>query len=409
MEKSQVPVIMFETQGVRMQENTSKTVGFRGAHRVQGYVEEAAGDSTVITSGLVPQKGDSADKTEARPSEQLLKQWQADGSPEPKPEPAEEAPSDDTALPTGLALPGRDREPETPSLGFRKVLRGIGIKMQPSAAEVEAAEIGRGRSLIRLSTWPRSVGILIANPKGGVGKTPLALAVAGCLSSIRGGGTIVVEVADDAGALSVRAEGSAAVGVAELLRDMSDIHGAGQLAGYTAQQTSYAAVIGTVGDRGALSGEDVQQMAELTDTYYPIRVMDSGNQVSSSAFHGALAVTDVLVIPVLDALDALNGAMQLLRRLHQLGGHAAELARSAIVVRMHDGRPEDPEVSALADQLISTAGVATVQHVPFDAHIAERNTLSYAQLSPATTTAITGVTAWIVHQLNTELRKVSHG
>lgn len=399
-----------------MVDNANQSTGFRGSERVHGYseaIEAGEGESPesppVVPEAFVPQMGDNADNAQVPTSEQLLARLSSGGAaPAPATEPAaelvEEAPAP-IGGPGDLRLRNRERQADVPSLGWNKFLRSLGLKPKSSAAELAAAELGRCRSLIRLSTWPRSVGILVANPKGGVGKTPLSLLVAAVLANIRGGGTIILEVSDDPGALSVRAEGPAAVGVAELLRDIDEIRGAGQLGGYIAQQSSYAAVIGTVGDREALTGEGVQRMAALTDTYYPVRVMDSGNQPTSDAFHGALEVTDVLVIPVLDALDALNGAMQLLRHLHKLGGRAAELARTAIIVRMHDGRTEDAEVRAYADQLVETAGIGAVMHVPFDPHIAERTTLSFGRLQPATTAAITQLTAAIVSQLNAALRK----
>lgn len=403
-----------------MVENTDISAGFRGAERVHGYSEtlgtgevEAPTDQGVTVELLVPQMGDRANNPIVPSSEQLLAQLSGGGETQlatagstvdPGVSQLEDAQVSEGG-PGDLRLRNRERPSDVPALGWNKVLRGLGLKPKPNAAELAAAELGRARSLIRLSTWPRSVGILVANPKGGVGKTPLSLLTAGVLANIRGGGTIVLEVSDDAGALSVRSEGPAVAGVAELLRDIAEIRGAGQLAGYIAQQTSYAAVVGTAGDREALTGEDVKRMAALTDTYYPVRVMDSGNQPSSDAFHGALEVTDILVIPVLDALPELNGAMQLLRHLHKLGGHAAGLARTAIIVRMHDGRTEDPEVRAYADQLVETAGVGGVMHVPFDPHIAQRTTLSLGGLKPATTVAITQLTAAIVSQLNAALRK----
>lgn len=382
--------------------------GFRGAARAAGYFEEedTAEASRSRTSGeTVPQTVDNAEKMSEVSSESVLARL------------AEPANTDDTtgahATPVEVlaAAPFRHAEQAPVSAnGFRALRRRLGLTVKPNAAELELAALGRARSTIRLGTWQRSAGILVANPKGGTGKTPLSLAIAGCLASIRGGGVVAVEVSDDPGALSVRAEGATSVGVAELLRDLHEIRGAGQLAGYVAQQTSYASVIGTVGDRAPLDGDDVRRVAQLVDTYYPLRVMDSGNVPSSAAFHGALEVTDVLVIPVLDALDALQGAMQLLRHLHQLGGRAAELARSAIVVRMHDGRPENREISAYADELITAAGVWHVVHVPYDPHIAERTTLSYESLHPATAAAVTFITEAIVTHLNTTLGKAQqHG
>lgn len=394
---------------------------FRGANRAQGYIEDAEVVSAHGIPSSVPQMGDTANNALASPAEQRLAQFRADPVVDAPPVeatvpaatsvPAVEVPADEPEALRPQGVPNVDlrmtrREAsETSRHGWRGMLRNMGLTIKPSAGEIRASELGRARSLIRLSQWQRSVGILVANPKGGVGKTPLSLAIGGCFATIRGGGAVVVEVSDDPGALSVRAEGRAPVGVAELLRDLDEIRGAGHLAGYVSQQTSYAAVIGTVGDREALTGADVHRLTHKLDEFYPVRVMDTGNQPSSSAFHGALEYTDVLVIPVLDALDALQGAMQLLRHLHQLGGHAQHLAQTAIVVRTHDGRPEDAEVSRVVGELLEESGIQAVYHLPVDRHIAERTALSYGQLAPATSDAITRLTAGIVDQLNTELRK----
>ena len=99
--------------------------------------------------------------------------------------------------------------------------------------------------------------MLVANRKGGVGKTPTSLILGGVLGSIRGGSVAVVEVTDDPGALGYRAEGQPQRGLGELVRDRDEIHSAGQLAGYTAPQTSFASVVASVGPRRELTGEDV--------------------------------------------------------------------------------------------------------------------------------------------------------
>lgn len=389
------------------------SAAFRGARRVENYSEP--------TQPAPPAEGPS------NASEHLLAQF-GSGTSQPV-APAESAPPA-LAAPTAehrqeaaaeaaeVVAPAAAREPvltfephlrsrehsgDVPSRGIRRALRKMGIRIGPSAQEQHAHRMSNARTLIRLLTRPG--GVLVAQPKGGDGKTPLSLSIGGVIAQIRGGGTIVLEVSDDPGALSVRAEGAGSVGIAELLRDIDQITTSGQLGGYIAQQSSYAAVIGTPGDRRALTGDDVRRIAALTDTYYPIRVMDSGNQPTSSAFHGAVDVADVLVIPVLDAMPGWQGAMQLLRHLHQVGGHAADLARNAIIVRMHDGRPEDRDVIAYGDQLIENAGIQHVFHVPFDPHIADRTTLTFSRLAPATIDAITLLTAAIVQQLNQNVRK----
>ncbi|UKF80358.1 ATPase [Clavibacter californiensis] len=304
---------------------------------------------------------------------------------------------------TGQRAPRGPAVARTGFRGFMNSITGGVFKIGPGAEEAAAnAEVARRQGderVIRQATWSRAVSVLVANRKGGVGKTPTSLILGGVLGSIRGGSVAVVEVTDDPGALGYRAEGQPTRGLGELVRDRDEIHSAGQLAGYTAPQTSFASVVASVGPRRELTGDDVVGVSRLIDEYYAVRVMDSGNQPSSSAFRGAIEVTDVLVVPVLNAGDAVLEAVALLDFLRDLGGHAAMLADNAIIIRLHDGRPEDPAVVARIDRILDDARPAQIFTVPYDAHIAERGPISLASLDPEVARAFTAATAGVVQRL----------
>lgn len=376
---------------------------FLGARRAESYFEEwptelgGAGDPSTPAEVVrfVPRTGDKTasevdlvDEDEsAEDSEALLLRV---SQPEPpQPAPAARAEAAQPALPVAPAAPRR----------------GLFFHRGPSKAQLAAQQLDADRNTVRLASWARSVGVLVANPKGGVGKTPSALILGGVIASIRGGQTCVFEVTDDAGALAVRAEGPAIAGMAELVRDVGAIRGAGQLAGYVSQQTSYAAVVGTVHDRAPLSHTDVQNVSDLLGFFYPIRVMDSGNQASSSAFHGAVNSADVLVIPVLEAIDSVNGAHQLVRFLHRYGGHPAALAQNAIALRIDDGRTVAPDVRAYVTDALEAAGIREVINIPYDPHIAQRSTITLDRLRVATVDAYTRAGAAVITQLT---RRLNH-
>lgn len=291
--------------------------------------------------------------------------------------------------------------------GLRGVLGRVGIRLAPNGAEL--AEIDRRdhvrkhEDVVRQATWTRAVSILVANPKGGVGKTPISLLLGGALASIRGGSVCVVEVSDDPGALTFRSEGNPTRGIGELVRDVDSIRTAGQLAGYTAPQTSFAAVIGSVGSRPRLDGKAVNQAATVIDDYFSIRVMDSGNQPSSPAFRAAVESADVLVIPTFNSGDSALEATALIDTMTAAGGHAAELAANAIVVRLQDGRPENVQVVGRIDRIL--AGYVDHTHaIAYDAHIAERGQLSLHKLERSTRDAFTRVAADVVRSLQTTVR-----
>jgi len=292
--------------------------------------------------------------------------------------------------------------------GLRGLLSRMGFTMTPGKAEQGERDlvetIRRDEETIRQATWTRAVSVLVANPKGGVGKTPTAIIAGGVLAASRGGSVCIMEVSDDPGALAFRAEGHPPRGLGDLVRDVDTITNAGQLAGYTAPQTSFASVIGTVGRRPRLTGADVIAVADVVDKYFGIRVMDSGNQPSSSAFQAAVDAADALVIPVFNAGDAVLEAAALLGALRSAGGRTADLADSAIILRLTDGRPENSRVVERVDHIIANTGVQSIFTIPYDPHIAERGQITLAHLEPATRRAFTAAAASVVRTLQENVR-----
>jgi MinD-like ATPase involved in chromosome partitioning or flagellar assembly len=360
---------------------------FAGAARAASYVEGRDAPAVSVAAPSVPP-----------------------AAPAIEPEPAIEASLDIELEQDDLDLGALSvaAPPRTAQKGLRGLLTKVGVKVPPGAAETAAIEAGEQLAVfeetIRQVTWTRAVSVLVANPKGGVGKTPTSLMLGGTIAAIRGGSVCIIEVSDDPGALTFRSEGSPNRGLGELVADAEQIRSAGQLAGYTAPQSSFAAVIGSVGWRPRLDDTAVNSVVKVVDDYYAVRVMDSGNQPSSPAFGAAVMSADVLVVPIFDAGDAALEAAQLLEGLKAAGGRAGELAANAIVLRLHDGRPEHPQVVARVDRILSSHGITHQHSIPFDAHIAERGQLTLAKLAPITRHALTGAAADVVRTLQNTAR-----
>jgi len=303
----------------------------------------------------------------------------------------------------GLVAGFRTTNPAKATTGLRGALASLGLPIGPSAAELGERRKQEQRivheTTVRQATWTRAVSVLVNNPKGGTGKTPTALLLGGVLAAIRGGSVAILEVSDDPGALNFRAEGNPQLGLGELVRDVDQVGTVGRLAGYTAPQTSFASVIGSTGRRERLTGESVVAVSNVIDEFYAIRVMDSGNVPTSSAFQGAVSVADVLVIPVMNAGDSVLEAIQLLEELRAAGGDSADLANRAIAIRLTDGRPENDAVRQEVERLLNQAGVTALHDIPYDAHIAERGQLTLAQLNPATKDAFVAAAASVVRAL----------
>ena len=388
---------------------TASSEVFGEADRAGDYIEE----DTIHTIPTPPQR--AATSTASALGTVLDEPAQA---PVPGKAPAvKEAPSVPPLTPTDLAstsvlfgssaasLASASSTPTKATTGFRGALASLGLPVGPGAAELGERRRTELRTAhettVRQATWTRAVSVLVNNPKGGTGKTPTALLLGGVLAAIRGGSVAILEVSDDPGALNFRAEGNPLLGLGELVRDVDNVQTAGRLAGYTAPQTSFASVIGSTGRRDRLTGESVVAVSNVIDDFYSIRVMDSGNVPTSSAFRGAVSVSDVLVIPVMNAGDSVLEAIQLLEELRAEGGSSAELANRAIAIRLTDGRPENDAVREEVERLLSQAGVSALHEIPYDAHIAERGQLTLSRLNPATRDAFVAAAASVVRSLQT--------
>jgi MinD-like ATPase involved in chromosome partitioning or flagellar assembly len=322
------------------------------------------------------------------------------------PEPALVAVEESVAPSTAAELFDSTGTSEVAKSGLRGLLAKTGIKVPASRAELErnaaAERLRQDETTIRQATFPRAVGVLVANRKGGAGKTPTSIILGGILASIRGGSVAVLEVSDDPGTLNLRSEGTPFRGLEALIGDVETIRTAGQLSSYTAPQTSFASVIGTVHRRRQLMGVDVARLSAVVDDHYAIRVMDSGNQPSSSAFSGAIATADVLVIPVLNSADTVLEALDLLDELRAWGGKAQFLAERAVIIRLIDGRLEQPQLSGRLTGLLEAQHVAAIYEIPYDQHIAERGPITVGALATSTKTAFTAAAAGIIRTLQNQ-------
>lgn len=323
-------------------------------------------------------------------------------------EPAPEAVPAVTATP-GELLAGltraslRSSTPPVAKTGWRGFWARVGFKPEPSAAEKAvleaAASLARDEEIIRQATYTRPIGVLVANPKGSASKTTVSLALGGTLAFCRGGGLAIVEVAEDPGTLTLRAEGNPRRGIGHLVAEHDAVNSAGRLDGYTAPQTSYARVIGSTGPREALTAEAVADVVKVVDEYFSMRVMDSGNQYTSPVFRAAVEAADVLVIPTLNAADTATKALELLDSLRAQGGHAAQLARTAVVLVLTDGRVEIPAVTEGVTQALAQAQVGQILSIPFDAHLAQRGEITLSQLHPDTYRAFVAAGAAVIRAL----------
>lgn len=296
----------------------------------------------------------------------------------------------------GELVPVRHPEttPTAPGMWQRLLIRVGAADAPPSAAELEDRENER---IVRQSTWTRAMSAAVVNPKGGSTKTPLSLLLAGAIADIRGGGVAAWEATEVPGDLSDIAEGNPPRGLTELIAAGETVTSAGTLAGYTAPQTSHAAVIGSVSARPEISPEEIRAVRDLLGTYYQVDIADTANNLQRPSLRELLKGADAVVVPCVVNHKSVRGLQRALTVRESVPG----LRDRAVLVVSHDGGPEDAGfASTLVDNLMRHYAVMGIVELPFDPAIRADGELSYSSLQPATRHAMRSIARHVIECFN---------
>jgi len=342
-----------------------------------------------------------------RPAQPALIDVLADPNPDPDTDPATAADVDgvswerfaEPASADVLAAGGWEPPPppEPPAEWGKRaaVLRVLSFGLAKPRPGREELAYRRDLRAIRQATWPRSVRVAVANPKGGSGKTPTAVLLGGVLAGIRGGSVAIWDASDAAGTLGARTEGTAARCVSDIAADPQAYALPSTVGMVAATQTSFADVLGSLRER-EFAGPDITAVLDVLDATYRVSVADSGNVPHSAAFQALIDRADILVVPTTLTADSVNKAVALLRRLQSA---PSGLAQRAVVAVLHTHGPQTPGLSGQLEKIFAAVGVGAVVHIPFDPHIAACTALSVGSLSHDSRVAWTRLAATTVANL----------
>lgn len=253
----------------------------------------------------------------------------------------------------------------------------------------------QAEDLIRSASWPRAVRVAVVNPKGGVGKTPAAIIIAGIIAQLRGGGVVVWDAGDSAGSLAMRAEGIQQACVSDVAAHPDHFANPGTIAAAVTRQTSFAAVMGSKRQR-QLDDQAVHRIMTTLDQSFPISIADTGNVPHSPAFRFAVGYSDAIVIPTPATRDAIDRALEVLDMLQS--SPLAHLAARATVV-INRGLGAQGDLADQAREVFTQRGAGVVFDVPFDRAIAANGVLRPRDLSHASQIAWTQVAASVVSSI----------
>ncbi len=379
---------------------------FGGAERVQSFQEAAPAPPLSPFPGAVPQP---PDESEAVPSD-----WQPDPVNVPpqsmRPAPHQEAVSGGEAPATRRARRAAElMEPDPaasqlPLTGWRRAVRTMTFGLASPSPDPRVVEWHADRAAVN-ANFPRLLTAMVANPKGGRGKTPLSLLLAAAFGELRGGGVCAWDNNETLGTMGIRTEvGPYRTTVVDLVDDLDRFEHVRARRGDLGQYTHHQAA----GHFDALiSDEDPTRMAmvdreqferihELLGRFYNIIMIDTGNNPKAANFVAALAASDVLVIPIQWTRDSVVTAGRLVDQLREAGRE--DLVASAVTVVSDKGqslKASPEQVASWREWFTDTTG--SIINVPFDPHIAEDGVLRWDALQEGTQRALVRVAAAISH------------
>ncbi|MGX7678146.1 hypothetical protein ACSMXN_04525 [Jatrophihabitans sp. DSM 45814] len=282
--------------------------------------------------------------------------------------------------------------------GWRAKLQGASgglIKVRPGTAELaqrDAIERIRG-------TLPGTRTVVVANEKGGAGKTPTALILSALLADYRREAVVAWDVNELRGTLGRRAEItdppstvidvlSAAEGLA---RSESEI---GLMASYLRRQPEGNLVLASSEDGNAMrqiGHAECDIVRQLLLRRFGLLVCDTGNNAAAPNFLYTVDSADVLVVPTAPSDVHLEIARAMLRMLAGRETTKPLTARAVLVVTSSTGA----RLTAEEERWFSQR-VARVVHVPADPVIATGGKLPISALSVDSRRAWTQVAGAVI-------------
>lgn len=259
--------------------------------------------------------------------------------------------------------------------GWRGMLARLGIKVQPSPAEL--AERADERAVSQ--HWPGPRTIAVVNGKGGANKTPTTILLSALLARYGGSGVLAWDNNPTRGTLGWRTEqGPHENTVLDLLPRtgalLAPTAQAAELAHYVHHQTrdkydvlrSHPEVLAT--DQ-RITAADFDALHEVASKYFRLIVIDSGNDESAESWLRMIDHTDQLVVATTTREEHAESGRLLLEELSRRDAHSAALAENAVAIVSHASTNEaGPAAITAGFSRIAREAVA----IPYDPKLSGR-------------------------------------
>lgn len=260
----------------------------------------------------------------------------------------------------------------------RKATRGLRRRLGMKAGRAEQAEIIANEAMA--ASFGRPITVVLANPKGGAGKTPTALGLAAAFGRARGGGVLALEIHELQGTMEIRTLGQAGT-VRDFLRNLPRLPrdlGRGDVEAYTRRQPAglYEAMVSARARKDQLTAEEFAVLHQILSRFYSVIIVDTANNTGAPGWRAAVNTADVLVVPVKWRADYALPAVEMLQELQETH---EDLVRRAVVVATHGSGEADPGTRTQTLPYFERQA-AKVLELPTDPHIAIGREIVWDQL-----------------------------
>ena len=260
-------------------------------------------------------------------------------------------------------------------------------------------------------SYGRPVTIVVADPRGGSGKTTTSLLLAGAFGTARGGGVLALENHELRGTMHLRTGAPPGANtIRDLIRAQRDIGGQnmvrlGDLSGFVRHQVAgqYDVLVSATKSGRALGRDEFDDVHALVSRFYQVIIVDTANNESAENWRAAIEAADALVVPVKWRNDYSVPAIEMLEELqHSADPRAISLVKRAVVVASHGQGEVDSRCRQHLMPYFAERTRAVIEIAP-DRHIAEGNVIQHDQLSPATRRQAERVAAEVGHAIRAGL------
>ncbi len=272
--------------------------------------------------------------------------------------------------------------------GFRGFLASLGIRVAPSARELDERQDTRTVS----QHWPGPRTISVVNGKGGANKTPTTVMLAAIFARNGGGPVLAWDNNETRGTLGWRTEQAQHdATVMDLMPEtgllLSPAAQSAMLARFVHHQTDDKYDVlrsnpNVLASEQKVTRADFDALHSVASKYFRLNIVDSGNDESAERWLRMIDHTDQLVIATTTVEEHAEAGALLLEALQERGGRYAELARGAVViVSQADRNGTEAQARRVAEAFKVLARAAVT--IPYDPALV-KGQIRYASLRPAT-------------------------